>query len=216
MKPYKDQASCFNKIRKKLAPAQQRGLMSIESLTGEYSVTSDGLPLLRYDNLNASNRILIFYSDRSMNALSKCSTFFSDGTFDAAPKDFMQMYTIHGVKDGQTFPAVCVFSEHRDEETYRVIFDEIKKGTLHLGLSLDPKKCLTDFETAAVNAIKYHWPRVKVKGCWFHFSQAIYRKAVKVLGKQKTYGTTYRRWVFKFITLALTLTFYRKNRRTWK
>jgi len=45
---------------------------------------------------------------------------------------------------------------------------------------------LTDFELAAINAVKQVFPEVTVKGCNFHFRQAVLRR-LKQEGLQQAY-----------------------------
>jgi hypothetical protein len=47
---------------------------------------------------------------------------------------------------------------------------------------LNPAEIFCDFELAAINAAKTVFPSVSVKGCHFHFCQAI-KKRIKSLGK---------------------------------
>ena len=53
---------------------------------------------------------------------------------------------------------------------------------------------MIDFEKASKNAIEYHFPNVKVNGCWFHFRQAINRKAVKIGLRQHYAKDDYRKF----------------------
>lgn len=62
---------------------------------------------------------------------------------------------------------------------------------------------MADFEKASTLAIKYHFPNVNIKGCWFHYRQAIYRRAVKI-GLKQYYGKDeYREFLNIFGALAL-------------
>ena len=49
----------------------------------------------------------------------------------------------------------------------------LKEGIEQMGLVLNPKTIVTDFEQAAINAYKFHWPNAELKGCFFHSNQAI-------------------------------------------
>ena len=53
---------------------------------------------------------------------------------------------------------------------------------------MQPQYALTDFEIAAINAIRAEFPEVQNKGCHFHLSQNIYRK-VQEFGLTVLYGT---------------------------
>lgn len=50
---------------------------------------------------------------------------------------------------------------------------------------LQPKSVMSDFESAAINAIKKVIPDAEIKGCFFHFCKALYRKI------QEKYQTRY-------------------------
>lgn len=51
--------------------------------------------------------------------------------------------------------------------------------------NFSPKLFKIDFEVAAINAIKEIFPTAKVTGCFFHYSQAVWKKA-KNLGFTET------------------------------
>ena len=178
--------------------------MSVENLNGQYSTTNNGRPFLQYDNMSHTNRILVFFSHAAFKTLAKCNTWYSDGTFKVAPVDFYQLYTLHGIEQhGQSFPAVFVLTQHKNESTYKEIFGAIKDISMQLNVELNPKVVISDFEKAASNAIRYHFPSIQITGCWFHFCQAILRKSVNTLGKNTTQIQSYRDWLAKFYTLAL-------------
>lgn len=62
---------------------------------------------------------------------------------------------------------------------------------------------MSDFELASRNAIKYHFPNVERKGCWFHFRQAVNRRVIKI-GLKKRYGQdNYRKFINLLGALAL-------------
>ena len=178
--------------------------MSVENLNDQYSTTHDGKQSLQYDNMSHTNRILVFFPQTALEKLAKCNTWYSDVTFKVAPKDFYQLYTLHGIEqNGQSFPAVYVLTQHKNEETYKEIFCAIKDIAIRLQVELNAKIVVSDFEKAASNATKYHFPSIQTKGCWFHFCQAILRKSVNTLGKNTVSTQSYRDWLAKFYTLAL-------------
>src|SRR6266700_1888983 len=51
----------------------------------------------------------------------------------------------------------------------------------------DPKVFQTDFELPAITAVKVVHPSAIVKGCYFHFTQAIWRNARRA-GLEEEYG----------------------------
>ena len=62
---------------------------------------------------------------------------------------------------------------------------------LKLQITLNPKFALVDFETAASNALKYHFPDVEIKGSWYHFRQAIMKRVTRLGSRQPYHQTEY-------------------------
>ena len=63
---------------------------------------------------------------------------------------------------------------------------------------------LSDFELAAMNAFHLHFPDATIKGCYFHFTQAIW-KNISEKGLKVPYQTSMviRKWLKQFRALAL-------------
>ena len=55
-----------------------------------------------------------------------------------------------------------------------------------LGFNINPNEILTDFEIAIIQAIQLVFPSTTVKGCYFHFTQAINRK-INTMGLRTLY-----------------------------
>lgn len=47
---------------------------------------------------------------------------------------------------------------------------------------MDPVAIMTDFEKGLRNALKLQYPNARLLGCWFHFSQALHKRAKKIRG----------------------------------
>ena len=67
---------------------------------------------------------------------------------------------------------------------------------------MSPAEVLTDFELATIQAIELAFPSTEVKGCFFHFAQALNRKISK-LGLQVAYreDATFSRFVRQTVAL---------------
>ena len=70
----------------------------------------------------------------------------------------------------------------KKEETYNTLFLQLK--TLKIGLN--PSHISVDFEQAGINAFRANFPVTTIDGCFFHFSQNLYRK-VQSGGMQHQY-----------------------------
>ena len=65
---------------------------------------------------------MAFASPIGLQILALASIWHADGTFRSAAQFFMQLYIIHGVYEGHTFPCVFAFMKRRREKDYsRVI-----------------------------------------------------------------------------------------------
>ncbi|CAF0865369.1 unnamed protein product [Brachionus calyciflorus] len=181
------------------------------NITGDYTLTAKKEPFLRYDN-KKNNRIFIFFDDDSLKILSESEEWYMDGTFKTAPLQLSQLFTIDAaIKDSNvytTVPCAYILTNKKDEKTYKEVFGIIKDFSIQKNLTLNPKIIMADFEKASTQAIKYHFPNIIIKGCWFHFRQAIFRNAVK-LGLK----TSYNQYEYKeFINLLGALSFIPPNK----
>ena len=149
-------------------PASASGIEILEI----FKVTSKGEPFLLYDSgFGDINRLILFATSKMLSILKSSHNWFADGTFKVAPPQFYQLYTIHAEKDGYVFPCVYSLLTKKDELTYR----KIMRKLVELEPELDPSYIMVDFEKAAINAFEYQFLAV-LTGCFFHFSQNVYRK----------------------------------------
>ncbi|CAF1152382.1 unnamed protein product, partial [Brachionus calyciflorus] len=81
-------------------------------------------------------------------------------------------------------PHFHAFMLKKNEETYREAIEFLKDLAISKNITLNPNRIMADFERASTNAMIYHFPNVIIKGCWFHFRQAIFKRAVKIRLKQ--------------------------------
>ena len=115
------------------------------------------------------------------------TTFFLDGTFKSCCPLFDQLYTLHvdiGSTEERTciVPAIYALLPNRKKSTYKRLFSCLKKQLK----SFHPYKIHIDFEAAAISAVKEEFVTADVKGCNFHFNQALWRK-VQQLGMTQAY-----------------------------
>ncbi|KAG8176080.1 hypothetical protein JTE90_025538 [Oedothorax gibbosus] len=141
---------------------------------------------LLYDSGPAAenDRILVFGTSENLNFLQNCKHWFADGTFKSAPHLFTQIYTIHGIVKSQNVPAVYALLPSKTEAVYSQLLAALKV----LNPNLNPETILIDFEKAAMNAFKANFENTSIRGCFFHLSQAIWRK-IQQLGLQARYAS---------------------------
>ncbi|XP_067679673.1 uncharacterized protein [Haliotis asinina] len=103
------------------------------------------------------------------------------------------------------FPLVYVLLPDRQRVTYTRLFDLLKtKVQETLSRPLAPSVIQTDFELAAIQAAENVFPQADVKGCLFHFCQAIWRKTQE-RGRAVTYKEDgeVRKWIRGAVGLPL-------------
>ncbi|CAF4466834.1 unnamed protein product [Rotaria socialis] len=54
--------------------------------------------------LHEDNKMIIFTTTSNLSILEACKHWFADGTFKVCPKDFYQMFTLHGLFKSQVIP----------------------------------------------------------------------------------------------------------------
>ena len=101
-------------------------------------------------------------------------------------KPFYQLFTINAfVKKNKSMKqvplAMCLMSRRRKED-YIQLFQVISSKLN------DPQvgRIVMDFEDAVWRAAEHVFPAVELKGCAFHFTQAIWRK-IQEFGLQASY-----------------------------
>ena len=73
------------------------------NLSGEWAATVNGENFVLVDD-GEDDKIVVFGTQSSLCHLAEVSTFFMDGTFSVCPSIFHQVFIIHIMKYGQTFP----------------------------------------------------------------------------------------------------------------
>lgn len=77
------------------------------------------------------------------------------------------------------FPVVYILMSRKTTECYTEVFEFIEKEVF----KLQPAELMTDFEKGLRKSITKVYPNTEVRGCWFHFCQAL-RKKSRALGLQ--------------------------------
>lgn len=142
---------------------------------------------LLFDYKYRNNRIIAFASDMSRDIISREKHFFGDGTFKTCPRPFLQLYTLHAdvgssEKETKIMPVLYALLTNKKQSTYNLLFTLIKKSIPNW----DPKKFTVDFEAAVMSTLEEKFPEASIKGCYYHFNRAIWKKAEQLkLSKNK-------------------------------
>jgi hypothetical protein len=95
---------------------------------------------------------------------------------------FYQVYTIHAWLYNEMHVAAFILLKNKTQVAYSDAFNKLKTCAINEEFNLKPREVITDFELAAINALREVFPGVVIKGCHFHFCQAL-KKKIKSIGK---------------------------------
>ena len=151
------------------------------ALPPQYTLSSTGNNFLLYDN-NIQDRLLLFGTQQSIDFLENCGHWFMDGTFNASPLQFAQIYTIHGFNNGRNIPCVYALLPNKRANTYAELLHQIQRLTNNA----IPANIAIDFEMAMIQALGQVYPYSPAWGCLFHLSKNVFKR-VKELGLQQRY-----------------------------
>ncbi|XP_071568719.1 uncharacterized protein [Temnothorax nylanderi] len=130
-----------------------------------------------------------FLTESIMNKINEPLTMFVDGTFATVPQlknKNCQLWTILIRYNNRTFPIVYAIMKNKNTEDYIEILKQITNT-----VNIKPVTIISDFERAERKALQVVFPCAKIIGCFFHYSQALVRKADKcgiIKGKEKELG----------------------------
>ncbi|XP_034944772.1 uncharacterized protein [Chelonus insularis] len=110
---------------------------------------------------------------------------FIDGTFRCIPQlkeKITQLLTImvkienKSTKECKAVPCMWVLMTHKTTECYDKLFKHIQKRFP----TFSPSRYMSDYEVAVGNAIEATYPNIQATHCYFHYSQAIMKRARKL------------------------------------
>lgn len=132
--------------------------------------------------LLASSRndgVICFASNQDIQTIFNATDIIMDGTFKVAPHGTLQLYSLHswGEFGHEAIPSCHSVMEGKGARSYIYLLTEIRQRVQqnHGGIGR-MKRFHIDYELAAYAAIRQVLPEVEVKGCSFHFGQALNRK----------------------------------------
>jgi len=133
-------------------------------------------PFLLYDSGNDSSRFLIFATENNLTTLASSSQWFCDGTFSVTPLLFTQMYSIHCEFQDGVLPMVYVLMSRMTKNDYVNVLEALNT----LNPNLAPESIMTDYERSAISAFSDVFPLAGLRGCFFHFSQCLWKRFSKI------------------------------------
>ena len=108
--------------------------------------------------------------------MATSDTIYGDGTFYSCPSLFYQLYTFHAIVDAKMYPLVYNLLPAKNQTVYTKLLTLLKDLCQQHQLKLPPRTIFLDYEVAIRNAAHAVFPGIKAKGCFFHYTQCIWRK----------------------------------------
>lgn len=155
-------------------------------LEGEWAETVDGRNFLLADD-GIDNRIIIFGTMQNLRYMCQADTIYMDGTFKLSPEMFLQIYSIHIEVMGTSIPVCVGLLPNKTQATYSRFLALLVTKAAQIGLVFSPQIVCIDFEMAMLRTLQRLFPNSRIRGCLFHYSQAIWRK-VQSLGLTARYS----------------------------
>lgn len=177
----------INRQQNKQRPNNPRSLEELV-IVSPYDKTLSNNQFSQYDSgVDDENRVIMFYTVEGLRNLCGSRFVFCDGTFKVVPNMFYQLYTFHTEVFGYVFPVAYALTMRKNEETYKLMFEQLKNHAETLHLIFSPEHVMVDFEKAAMNACTATFPNAVIRGCLFHWTQNVWRQVVALGLKVKTF-----------------------------
>lgn len=157
-----------------------------------FELAMDHIPdnFLVSDIQDDESRHLIFSTPEQREILKDAKTWYSDATFRVVKSPFTQLFSVHAFVKGadeqvKQLPLAFALMSRRRKRDYKKVLWTIKQSLPGIKL----KTIVLDFEAATWRAVRSVFgEEVTIKGCCFHWRQAVWRKADS-LGLRMPYMT---------------------------
>lgn len=149
-------------------------------------------------------RHIVMFTTLLLNLLVNAKTWYVDATFKAVKKPFQQLWSIHAfIQQNDAMkqnPLAFVLMSRRMKDDYMSVLNYLQ-GIL---INSSVQCVVMDFEAAVWGAFRSVFPGVILRGCSFHWGQAVWRK-IQDLGLAPTYRE--KRSTHKFLRELMCLPF---------
>ena len=169
--------SSINRARQETLPPVPRQIEDVD-IGGPWAQTWMNERFLQH--LDNEWGIAIFCTKANIRKLTQCQTVYMDGTFKVCPEPYNQVLVIMGDYHGFMIPFVHVLMENKTIGAYRQVLQQITRLARQARQAWAPDRVVTDYELALQTAVQTELPAATLSGCYFHFTQAIWRRIQEI------------------------------------
>ena len=134
-----------------------------------YANTSTGEHFLLHQSVNS--HIIIFCTPSNLKLLCSAAVVCIDGTFDAVPALYTQLFTLHVFEQGKLLPLVYCLLSSKERAAYAEVFSVLKVKAQEMLVAFAPQTIMSDYESGMIAAVRDELPNAHHQGCYFHFTQ---------------------------------------------
>jgi len=179
--------SSIQRVRMEGRPVIPASLEEV-NIEGDWTKNLVGEPFLLFQT-HGAEKIVGFATERMLERLCDSPLVIMDGTFRVSPLLFTQLYTLHGQYRGGIFCLMYLLLPNKRRETYEEVLRLVSESAQRIGKVFNPMKFLLDYEEAMILSLRSRFPAASVKGCLFHYTQAIWRNC-QAIGLASHYSTS--------------------------
>lgn len=193
------------RIRNNISLTRRSSFLALPKSVDEFYDALDALNLLthkreQFVQLNCKKyNIVCFATDHNIRFLSHGSEILMDGIFYCCPKFFMQLFTIHGLRENMYIPLAFFLLPNKNTASYEMVLHTLKNKSEDLHLVLQPDTIRVDFELSIHIAIRTTLPNAIIVECRFYLGQNLWKKIQKTWLKQCTYNIKRNREFLKIL-----------------
>jgi hypothetical protein len=118
----KSMGNYITKLRNKRFESFKKYITDIPNFL-KYNLREENF-LISDSGCDNSERYIIFMRKFDRNWIKKSKNWIIDGTFYTAPKNFLQVLTIHGFLFGKSFPLVYILLTSKNKSLYELVFEK--------------------------------------------------------------------------------------------
>ena len=142
-------------------------------INDEWSQTESGEHFILIDDISEESRIIVFGTNDSSRRQCASDIVSIYGTFKVCPRVFYQLYVIHSHMYGTVLPELFCLLPDKKAAPYRRLLALLITNCAEREYCLKPATIIVDFELAVHNVVQTLFPASSLKGCLFHFGQAL-------------------------------------------